>query len=137
MRPLQLEHELAKGFRALYQASDKGYIDLVRNLVQAGANVEVSTDWGSLPLHCAAQGGHVDVAQILIEASANVEAAAKPKGYRSLHTASGYSYTDLVWILIQANAFIEAASKEGFKPLHLATQSGHIDAVEVFFGGER
>lgn len=54
-------------------AAGNGHLDVVRQLVQAGAVKSVQTKWGT-PLIIAAQEGHRDVADILSGAAPTAEA---------------------------------------------------------------
>ena len=80
-------HKINKyGVTALYGAAENGYVDIVRLLVEAGANIcveEVKVEeeeeeeegencyYYSTPLYRAAVRGHVDIVRLLVEAGAD------------------------------------------------------------------
>ncbi len=58
------------GNTPLHYAACGGYEDVVRVLIESGANVEEHNENGHTPLMEAASAGHVGVARILLEAGA-------------------------------------------------------------------
>ena len=53
-------------------AAHKGHLEVVRILVESGANKDQgNTDDGMTPLSIAAQEGHVEVVRFLVESGAN------------------------------------------------------------------
>ena len=54
-------------------AAQRGHLEVVRFLVEAGANKDQGrTDTGATPLFTAAQNGHLEVVQFLVESGANM-----------------------------------------------------------------
>ena len=62
------------GATALYFASREGHLDIVKTLLENGANTEISTKDGDTPLYAAAFGGHLEVVEFLLSVGANIEA---------------------------------------------------------------
>ncbi|KXZ44517.1 hypothetical protein GPECTOR_66g245 [Gonium pectorale] len=52
-----------------------GHLEVVRELLAAGAAVEAAMENGATPLHIAAQNGRVDAMEALLQAGANKDAA--------------------------------------------------------------
>ena len=70
----------------LLGAAQDGRIGVVEALIDAGANVDASTnDDNTTPLIAAAWRGGVDVTMALLEAGANVDAAFSATGATALH----------------------------------------------------
>ena len=59
-----------------------GHSELVRFLLQNGANTELADDWNCTPLHNAAGAGHYQIVDSLCEAGARLDARASNKGYK-------------------------------------------------------
>ena len=57
-----------------------GHVDIVRFLLQNGANTEPCDDWNCTPLHNAAGAGHYQIVDLLCEAGARLDARASNKG---------------------------------------------------------
>ena len=79
----------------LCTASDKGHIDVVKTLIEAGANVNQLDKNECSPLYLASSKGHLDVVKTLIEAGANVDQATKD-GLCPLYSASRCGHLDVV-----------------------------------------
>ena len=62
------------GYTPLHVACHFGQVNMVRFLLQHGANVDTSTSFGYTPLHQAAQQGHILVITLLLENKAKPNA---------------------------------------------------------------
>ena len=60
-------------YTPLHYASRDGHIDIVKLLVDLGADIEVRTDFGSTPLHLASYRGHIDMVKLLVDLDADIE----------------------------------------------------------------
>ena len=65
------------GWTALTRASIKGYLDIVKALLAAGADKDKVDEDGVTPLIWAATQGHLKVLQVLVKAGAKVDKADK------------------------------------------------------------
>lgn len=61
-----------KGRTPLHKAACKGLVDIVRMLIEAGANPDGSHELGYTPLGCAARWSYVEIANLLLAAGADV-----------------------------------------------------------------
>jgi ankyrin repeat protein len=62
------------GYTPLHVACHFGQVNMVRFLLQHGADVDTSTTFGYTPLHQAAQQGHILVISLLLENKAKPNA---------------------------------------------------------------
>jgi ankyrin repeat protein len=74
----------ALGDFALQQAADNGCLEIVQMLLEAGANVNADN---SLALDWAAEEGHLAVVELLLQAGARVSAAALEAAQKNEHAA--------------------------------------------------
>jgi cytohesin len=95
-------------------------VDLVRFLIEHGADATARDESGSTPLIQASFGGDADLVRILIEHGADA-AAQDMFGSTPLHrlSRSGDENVDLVRFLIEHGADVTAQDKDGLTPLHV------------------
>lgn len=106
---------------ALPAASGKGDAEIVRILLDAGADVETLD---GNPLNIAAMNGHKDVVDLLVERGADVNAGKA----QALRFAADKGHTDIVKSLLKAGADVHA-NDDG--ALEWAACHGHAETVDV------
>ena len=102
---------LTKLSNFLITASRYGNTDVVRMLIKAGANVNLTNILGQTPLMEASERGHTEVARMLIKAGADLNARSKYGGYTALQYASRHGHRDIVKLLIEEDEARIALSK--------------------------
>ena len=68
------------GWTALHEACNHGFLDIVKVLIEHGADVNVHGLEGDTPLHDAAANGHEEITIVLIQSGGNPEAENDTKG---------------------------------------------------------
>ncbi|KAL5509700.1 hypothetical protein EMCRGX_G005116 [Ephydatia muelleri] len=68
---------LQDGSSPLKAACLNGHLDVVKTLLEAGANINQADKKGRSPLYAASCNGHLDVVKTLLEAGANINQADK------------------------------------------------------------
>jgi ankyrin repeat protein len=140
------------GNTALAKATLSGHVEVVRLLLQAGADPDGELDAectplmvaskaaiaelligagadpnrlidGSTPLSAAAHRNSLEVAAVLLAAGAKPDVLTEPHGC-ALSTAVAKRYLDLCRLLIEAGASVNLHSKKGWPPLMYAASSG-------------
>jgi ankyrin repeat protein len=105
---MELEAQDDQARTPLFWAAYKGYLEIVRALLDAGANVHAPDKIeGYMPLHMAAGGGFVEIGQDLIAHGANVNAKGI-KGYTPLHIAVIRIQRAFAELLIKKGANVNA-----------------------------
>lgn len=143
----------------LQVAATKGYQDVVKLLLAAGADVNAKD--GSRPLHLAACKGHVEVAKLLLAAGANINAVTESGraggGWTPLSGAVGNNRKEMVkfllangadvlaWILSQAikravgnygstdivKLLLDAGARVSSKDIATAQSENHAELVRL------
>ena len=116
------------GFTSLRMAAKKGYLDIVKYLIEADADVNLQDKKGDLALIMAANQGHIDTVRYLIEANASVNMQ-NEEGATALLLAAQNGHMDIVKCLIQLNSNVNMQSKDGYTALIVAAQKGNMDIV--------
>ncbi|KAI9856186.1 MAG: hypothetical protein M1813_009203 [Trichoglossum hirsutum] len=113
----------------LCRAAQLGFTAVVKQLLQAGADVDAVHDC-STPLHLAARSGHGSVVEALLQHKADVTALDN-RGLMALHVAAYNGHSAVVKQLLEAKSDIEITDKRGFTPLYLATQNGYLSIAKL------
>jgi ankyrin repeat protein len=128
--------EVAKGYRFLHIACDAGYLDIVKQFVDYGANINPRCDdsyycshTGETPLIIAVTKGYFNIVKYLVENRACVN---KPdnNGVTPLHEACYYGHFNIVKYLVENGADINAQGYENMTPLHIASHQGYTDIAQ-------
>ncbi|KAG1661828.1 Ankyrin repeat domain-containing protein 17 [Nymphon striatum] len=115
---------------ALTLACYKGHVEMVRFLLQAGADQEHKTDEMHTALMEASMDGHVEVAKLLLNSGAQVNMPAD--SFESpLTLAACGGHVELAMLLIERGANIEEVNDEGYTPLMEAAREGHEEMVAL------
>ena len=117
------------GASPLYDAARMGTYDMVKSLVNYGADPNVVTKAGLTPLHQAAARGNLDMVKDLVQAGAEVNAIAE-NGRTPVFYAAERGKASTVNFLLEKKAEINLADKDGLTPLHLAAASGNVALVK-------
>ena len=113
----------------LHCAVDEGHEEVVKLLLECGANVNAQDKYGETVLHCAVEKGHGKVIKLLLECGANVDAKGKD-GKTVLHCAVEKGYEKVVKLLLECGANVDAQNKDHKTVLHLAVERGSSVIVE-------
>ena len=123
-------NEDGEGEPALYFAAHDGYVDIVKVLLDAGAEPDSCGDHGVTPLHTAAMQRHIEVVQLLLNRGADVNlASTNPGGFTPLHGAAIGGHKDIIKLLLKSGADHRMTTDSGHTPLMIAEHEGHWDFV--------
>ena len=114
----------------LCDAAQDGYVDVVRLLLDRGAEVNGQASGGMTPIHYAAWFAHADVVRLLLDRGAEVNVKDNA-GLTPLHYAAKDVYVDVIMLLLNRGADVNAKDNDGWTPLHDATWDGHADVAVV------
>jgi ankyrin repeat protein len=92
------------GHTPLALASRNGQGEMVKILLEAGADANQATGSGATPLMLAAASGSVDAVKALLERGAAVDARESLRGETPLMFAAAYGRTEVVRLLVQNGA---------------------------------
>jgi len=120
---------------ALYAASFRGYTEVVRSLIDHGADLNAVCDdtdnrrhvrW--TPLHVALEKGRLEIARLLLEHGADVNYQDND-GKNLLHVALRHPSIEITRLLLDLGANPNAFDTCGETPLHEASSRGQITVV--------
>lgn len=114
-----LEKRNKLGETMLQVAAIKGNADRVRQLLEEGANPNVTDHAGWTPLHEACNHGFREVARLLLSHGACVDVAG-PGGVTPLHDATLNGHPDIVLLLVRSGATLDTKTSDGLTAQDLA-----------------
>ena len=115
---------------ALAAAATAGKVELVRLLVDAGADPNVRNQSGQTALMGLDDDATAEIVNLLVAAGAKVNLKDED-GDSALHVAAAESGSEVVQALVEAGARVDARNKEGKTPLMAAAESGNVDNVKA------
>ncbi|KAL7282503.1 hypothetical protein ACG7TL_003974 [Trametes sanguinea] len=138
--PFELANDASTrtGLTALHAAASRGYLDIVKWLVEeCGAIPDIEDKEGETALHKAALNGHLQIIRYLLPEKSDVHAK-DADGWTALHNACSKGYLDIVrWLCehggatseIEGAPGVDVRSKGGYTPLMNAASKGHLPVV--------
>ena len=118
------------GWTALMLAATEGHCDVVKALVENGADVNAKDVISNTALMSASMNGHTDAVKLLLASGANVNDK-DYYGFTPVIKAATYGRCDTVKVLLDAGADPNAKDNIGECALSRAERGGHEDTVEV------
>lgn len=127
-----------KGFPPLFSASLGGHLDVMRILLEAGADKNQPCSASAQPEHLSgytpllvtASEGYLAAAHLLVESGADIEKA-DGFGFTPICRAAEGGHADTVRMLAEAGADLDRQTATGFTPLTRAAYRGHLGAVRA------
>ena len=111
-------------------AAMMGDVDVVRQLLREGADVNAAQGDGMSALHWAAERGSAELTEMLLYAGATVDAVTRIGKYTPLHIASRNGQAQVVSAVLSAGADVGARTDPGgTTALHLAATAGDASVI--------
>ena len=122
---------------SLHTASKEGDTDVVKLLLERGADINSLGRSINSPLMAAASEGKADVVRLLIERGAKVDLRDR-EGWTALILASRYGHLEALRVLIDHGANVNARKRDYWTPMHLSAGNGHVGIVKLLLehGGD-
>ncbi|KAF9766663.1 hypothetical protein IL306_000896, partial [Fusarium sp. DS 682] len=125
-----LDQDAQVGVDELVRFVGNGNIEVVKMLLEKGADAGAATKDGRTLLLLALRNGHVEIAKMLLEKRADATAADED-GLTPLHIASKHGHLEIAKMLLEKGADATAADKYGSTPLYEASQNGHVEIAKM------
>ncbi|MCJ7454499.1 MAG: ankyrin repeat domain-containing protein, partial [Wolbachia endosymbiont of Homalodisca vitripennis] len=123
------------GFAPLDYASMRGSLDMVKYLIEKGADFK-RDNCDFIPLYCAALCGQLEIVKYFIDNKYFELDELDRMGNTSLHYAVIHCHLCIVEYLVEKGADVNLQDKKGLSSLHFAVQSGHLDIVKYLIEKE-
>lgn len=118
------------GNTALHMAATGGRIEMLRLLIDRGANVDAVNDDQNTPLHVAINNASSELVRALLQAGARTSIA-NVRGNQPLHLAVMRRRAEAVIALLDTGADLEARDGNGHTPLMTAARRNAFDMLAL------
>ena len=118
------------GITLLIIASGLGHVEVVKLLLENGADVNTNNDIGISALMAASSKGFVKVVKLLLEKGADVNAK-NDDNLTALIIASQTGHTEVAELLLEKGADVNAKNNDGYTALMAASLEGHPEVVKL------
>lgn len=118
------------GWTALLWACEKNFVEMVKHLLDQGANVNAhdSYDWTGLIL--SSRKGHVEIVKRLLDKGADINQTTADSKWTALMWTAQEGRTEVARLLLKGGASRGTQDEAGFTPLLQASQDGHLGVVK-------
>ncbi|XP_013391240.1 ankyrin-1-like [Lingula anatina] len=127
--PKQIKQMMC-GQTALHIALLTGNADMVKLLLDSGAEVNAENEDGRTPLYWAAEEGHEDIVKLLLEHGTDPNIT-NEWGRTPLYWAAEEGHEDIVKLLLEHGTDPNITNESGRTPLCWAAEEGHEDIVKL------
>jgi ankyrin repeat protein len=121
------------GITALHVAVKHGKDDVVKALINKGADVNIADNTGWTPLMFTAEKGPLTTMQALLSAPGIDINAQKSNGATALFVAAANGNYDVVKALIKQGADVDITDNHSQTPMMVANSLGYMTIVQAFF----
>ena len=126
-----LDWQSVSGKTPLLLCAGINHVEILRMLIDAGADLNMKNNSGWAALHnCAYRKNCLESAKMLIEAGADVNIQ-KEDGSTALHLSVINQYWKITELLINNGADLNIQDEEGNTPLHIASSNGLVDTTDL------
>lgn len=126
--PVDVNVKNSRGRTSLHIAADKGAYEIVKLLIDAGANVNVLDTYGYTPLSDALS--YADIVKALLDAGADINLGRNER-FPLLHLAAGMAYDQTITVLVNAGADVNDKDILGNTPLIVAINKLLFETVRL------
>ena len=133
-----LNNKDEEGWTSLHHVVAQGQPELVKIILDTGAEVNAQNHAGWTPSHLACSNGRVSCLPLLITAGAQLDILTQhPPDWTPLHFASANGELEAVELLIKAKCDTRAKAGGAWTPLHLAAMNGHTNVSIALMWGNK
>lgn len=105
-QPKLISYKDNDGYTALHRAAYSNNLEIVKSLIEHGANLEARTEMGWTPLHSAGYWNNVEVVNYLLNNGSNINALTN-SGQTALHLAASQRDCKETIMLLLTHPFID------------------------------
>ena len=116
--------------KQLLDAAESGQLNLVKQAIQGGADVNIVDESGETALMCAALFGYLDIVKYLIKVEADVSAKGTNGNTTLIIAAKSNNVSIVKWLIYEGKAEVDVEDIHGCTALTHAAANGYSDIVK-------
>lgn len=125
-----LINALTTGSAPIHTAAREGRLEVVRFLLDHGAQIDLRQNDLATALSLAADNGHRAVVELLLDRGADPNAILE-RGRTVLHLVAAKGYQSILELLLQRGAKVDLADTSGWFPLHGAAHNHQLRCIDA------
>ncbi|MBA0582621.1 ankyrin repeat-containing protein At5g02620 [Gossypium raimondii] len=134
-----LSKQNQSGETALYIATENGYVDLVKEMINyydlSDAGIKARNGFDAF--HIAAKQGDLEILKVLLAVHPELAMTVDLSNTTALHTAATQGHIEIVNFLLEVGSGLATiARSNGKTALHSAARNGHVEVVKALLGNE-
>jgi len=114
---------------ALLKASEAGNLQIAKDCINAGADVNAKLRTGATPLLLAVFDGHTEIVRLLLEKGADANCKFPGKNVTALMIAAQNNHIEITKLLLEKSVDITAKTADGIDAKLIAEKNGHMDIL--------
>ena len=114
----------------LFYAIRHDHVEVIRDLVQQGADINAHNDRGNATIHASINYGKPEMVKLLLELGADVNLPDK-YGRTPLHLAGKHGYVEITRLLLEAGANVSFKDEDGETPIDFVLAQNHIKVLHM------
>ncbi|GBN05336.1 Serine/threonine-protein phosphatase 6 regulatory ankyrin repeat subunit B [Araneus ventricosus] len=130
LKTVSIHDKANDGFSLLHIAAQSGHLNIMKHLIEKGANINSENDAGTKPIHFAAREGHADIVQFLLDLDPTGKQLTVV-GQTVVHYAVMGGQIDVLQFLIDRKHDINASSILGDLPIHMAVFTNNENILQI------
>jgi ankyrin repeat protein len=119
------------GITPLVSACEGRHVEVMRLLLERGAEADMWCGWQGHVLNAASSRGQFEAVRLLLQHKVDVNGTRNSKNWSALHYASLFGHLEVARLLLDHRAEVNSLSNDGSTPLWLALSNDHLEVVQL------
>ncbi|XP_044746875.1 rabankyrin-5-like [Coccinella septempunctata] len=124
-----LNRRVNQNFSLLHIATQFGHKEIVKFLLDEGADMHLTNDKGSKAIHIAAREGFTDIIDVFLEKGMDLDVRGAAN-QSMLHYAASTGRLEVVKYLVERGCDVNTVNEGGISALNVAANQGHMEVVK-------
>ncbi len=119
------------GWTPLHWAAYTGDTEIIKFILNKGADINVVSRIGLTTVYLATSEGHKEATELLLKEGADPNIPTKRTDWTAMMRAANNSFNEILKMLIQYGGKVNVESAASWTPLHRAAEKGNLESVKI------